>query len=237
MASMRDFIEQYLKNERIADYAGWVSAYGKDTGAAYAKDVAAADNAYAAARSGYGTRASSLLASGLTGSGYGDYLDRMAYAEREKARLSANERREAGEKENRQGYAAYLEKRASEAESAANEASDDATLLGKLLGQKITDKRAAVTYLSTLGADEEQATRLAESAVQIQRGTSDAKKSLIRECISEFYRYSTAYEYARAHGMSDEAAAEIATVVQAYRDAFYEKSNYVFDEEKYPVYQ
>ena len=191
-----------------------------------------ADNAYAAARAGYGTRASSLLSRGLSGSGYGDYLDGVAYAERTRAREEAAARTE---KESREGYAAYLEGLEKEAQDAAREKeSDTVSAFRQLLDRKIVDKDAAVSFLTTLGVDEETARTLAERNDTILHASSERRSAIINYALTNHFRFERAYSYALANGLSTEEAKEIASISQASRDALLGNENtYKFDISKY----
>lgn len=191
-----------------------------------------ADNAYARAKAGYGARASSLLSKGLSGSGYGDYLDGVAYAERGRAKEEAAQRTE---KESRAGYAAYLDGLEKEAQSAAEE-KQNATLSAfrQLLDRKIVDKDAAFSYLTTLGVDEETARVLAERNDTILHASSERRSAILNYALQYQFRFERAYSYALANGLSEAEAKEIASISQASRDALFgNEQTYKFDISKY----
>ncbi len=193
---------------------------------------ARADTAYAKARASYGSRASSLLARGLTGSGYSDYLDGAAYAEKTRAKEEAARLKE---KTDRTGYAAYLSAAEKEAETAyAEKEAGTVSAFTRLLSQKITDKEAAFSYLTALGVDEENARLLSEKNDAILHASAERRSAILSYALENRFRFERAYSYALANGLSEELAKEIASISQAARDALLgNDQTYKFDISKY----
>jgi hypothetical protein len=94
MEKLENFIEKYLKSKKKTDYEGWLALYGENSEKAYRKDKTEADTAYAKSLAEHGRRASRLHSTGLTGSGYSDYLNHSAYAARADELYHARERKQ-----------------------------------------------------------------------------------------------------------------------------------------------
>ena len=213
MADLESFVKTYLKNKKISDYEGWLAAYGKDAESAYGEATRAADSRYAASRAEYGARAVSLASRGLSGSGYSDYLNTVAYAEHARAKENALLQKQKTESENQRGYLAYLEAQAalddteqSAEEKRRTEAFDD------LLKKGISDKGAAVTYLTERGFDEQTASDIANSAIKVYRGSDSYRKYVTEQAISNQFFYADAYRYALLQGLSPAMADEVAKI-------------------------
>lgn len=222
--------KEYLAKRKPLSYEEYLKESG--TKEALRQSYERADNAYAKAKAGYGTRASSLLSRGLSGSGYGDYLDGVAYAERERAKEEAAQR---AEKESRAGYAAYLEGLEKEAQDAYEEKeSETLSAFRQLLDRKIVDKDAAVSFLTTLGVEEDTARVLAERNDSILHASSERRNAIVNYALTNHFRFERAYSYALANGLSEAEAKEIASISQASRDALLgNESTYKFDISKY----
>ncbi len=194
-----------------------------------------ADSTYARSKAGYGTRASSLLAKGLSDSGYGDYLEAEAYAQKQRSIDSAAR---AKEKRDSAGYAAYLEKAESESDAAYTSMTKGLdSAFAKLLSEKITDKEAAVTFLTTLGVDEENARLLAEKNDIIIHSTQERRNAVLSFALKNELRFERAYSYALANGLSKDDAKEIASISQSARDVLLgNQETYEFDISKYEEY-
>ena len=219
MAKLTSFIENYLKNQKISDYEGWLALYGKDGESDFREAKAAADTAYATARAEHGARASALYERGLSGSGYSDYLNHAAHATRQNAITEALYKKQATDKENERGYLSYLEesKEKAEAEIASREKEEE-KIFTDLLSKNILDEKSAVTYLVTRGIDEARARELAERSLNIQKGSRSYLNQVINEAEASNMDYYTALAYARAKGLDDETANSVATIA-AFRVA------------------
>ena len=227
MATLEDFIKQYLKNKKIEDYESWLVKYGEDAEGAYRDSVKAADTAMAEAKSTYGTRASSLLSRGMTGSGYGDYLDGVAYAQRQKQVDTALAAKTKTEAKNKKAYAAYLDSEAEKAEKAATADSQKKTdLFLDLLSQNIEDEASAAAFLTAGGLDEETASRLAKESLSMVKNTSSTKKAVLETVLKKYMSYTDAYKYAVAYGLSPTVAEEIARAASTLLNASFDPNDY-----------
>ena len=216
MAKLKSFIENYLKNKKISDYEGWLSLYGKDAESEYRKARAEADNAYAEQRAEHGTRAAALYEKGLSGSGYSDYLNHTAYAQRQTALALAESKKDGVEQENRKGYLAYLNSQAEEAEEAAKKAeSEETKIFSDLVSQKLLNEDAAITYLTSRGIDPQKAEELAAQSIKVLRGSKSYLDQVISEASSTRMDYNTAYKLALAKGL-DENAAQSAAIIASF---------------------
>ncbi|MCQ2385328.1 MAG: hypothetical protein MJ078_01435 [Clostridia bacterium] len=233
MAKLEDFIRNYLSNKKIANYREWVEAYGEETEEAYAEDLRNADAAYRRGKAEYGSQAASLMDRGLSQSGYREYLDGVAYAGKQTAKIRAESEKRRKETANRKGYAAYLTQKTAEAEQEASatekqsEAAKEAysktvtNAFLRLVSQKIEDTRLAEAFLTNLGVDEETARSLAEMSKEIGFNTTSKVSAAIRYAIENYYRYDTAYKYAKAQGMTDEVAKKVAQAAQSAVNGYY----------------
>ena len=209
MASLQSYLKDYLKNQKISDYEGWVSLYGKDAKREYGEAKRAAENRYAASLAEYGERAASLAARGLTGSGYSDYLNTVALTERARATENALANKKKTEIENQKGYLSYLQSASEPVETTSAETA----ALNELLKREISDKTSAVTFLTTArGFDKETANRIADQAITIYRGSDSYRKYVTSQAVSQGYLYEDAYKFALLQGLSPAMADEIAKI-------------------------
>lgn len=219
MAKLKNFIENYLKNQKISDYEGWLALYGKDGDAAFREAKAEADTAYAAARAEHGARASSLYEKGLSGSGYSDFINHTAYATKQNAIRDALREKQKTNAENERGYLSYLEGIAEkEATEQKAKKEEEEKIFTSLLSQKILDEKAAVTYLTARGVAEQRARELAAQSLKIQRGSQSYLNQIVSEAEAADMDYYTAYSYALAKGLDDATANSVATIA-AFRVA------------------
>jgi ribosomal protein L11 len=107
--------EQEKKPSGALGYGAWLEQSGNDTQAAYERAVAAARRQYAMNRASFGLRGEQLGRAGLTGSGYGDYLEGKAYASMVGAEATAEAQKAEGDRQNAIGYASYLTAKDNEA--------------------------------------------------------------------------------------------------------------------------
>ncbi|MBQ8908179.1 MAG: hypothetical protein IJY71_06305 [Clostridia bacterium] len=227
MPTLEDFIKQYLENKKIEDYESWLSKYGQDTEAAYKDAVRSADTTMAAAKSTYGTRASALLSRGLTGSGYGEYLDGVAYAERQKSVDRARAAMAEGEAKNKSAYTAYLDGETENAKKAAQaETEKRSSLFLRLLSQNVEDEESAFAFLGENGLDSETARRLASLSVSMVKNSSTVKREVLETALRKYLSYQDAYEYAISYGLSPAVAEEIARATAAVINATFDPNDY-----------
>ena len=221
------------KKKKRLSYKEYVALYGEDAEGKHREALTLADTAYAASGARYGTRGASLAAKGLTHSGYSDYLDGVAYAERSAERLAAQKERRVSEEKNDSLYSAYLlaeeEKERAEEKEAETRLSD---AFSSLLSEGILDEESAKKYLLGLGIDEASATALAEKNTVVQRGTATRRNAVLSYVLNAGMTYSRALDYALANGLSSELSREIALIAKRARDAYY-TDNYRFPSNKY----
>ena len=104
----------------------------------------------------------------------------------------------------------------------------------QLLDRKIVDKDAAVSFLTTLGVEEDTARVLAERNDSILHASSERRNAIVNYALTNHFRFERAYSYALANGLSEAEAKEIASISQASRDALLgNESTYKFDISKY----
>ena len=213
MAKLKSFIENYLKNQKISDYEGWLSLYGKDAESEYQRSRAEADNTYERSRAEHGARASALYSKGLSGSGYSDFLNHSAYAQKQASMQRASDVRAQTEKENRKGYLSYLEGEADAIEAAEKEKeAEEKKIFSDLISQKLLSENAAITYLTSRGVDPERAEALARESIEILHGSKSYLDQIISEASSARMDYTSAYKYALTKGLSEEAAHSAASI-------------------------
>lgn len=218
MADLEEFIKQYLKNQKAEDYESWLSNYGTDGETAYREAVAEAEGTLAEQRAGYGKQASTLLARGLSGSGYSNYLDQAAYAQKAMAIQKAREQRQKTERENRKGYAAFLADAAKLGEEKQEKVGE---LIGELFSEKILDPALAAEYLTLRGVDTETAKALGNTCTGLIKNTDTRSQRVLKHVLDNYFGYSAAYEYAVANGLSEEVAQQIAKAAGASQKAYF----------------
>ena len=227
MAKLENFIEKYLKNKKISDYEGWLALYGRDGEREYREAKAEADTTYAGARAEYGRRGALLAKNGLAGSGYSDYINHTAYAERAESLEAALSRRAAVREENERGYVSYLEgEKAKEEKAIADAEATEQKIFADLLSKNISDKHSAVTYLTSRGIDQVRANELAQKSLSILHGSLSYQNQLIQEASALNMNYESAYNYAIIKGLPDEAARAVAAIAsfavkQRYQSDYY----------------
>lgn len=214
--SKESFVSDYLKKKKLLSYSEYLKENTRVAKETLRESTKRADSDYAEAKASYGTKAASLLSAGLTASGYGDYLDGVAYASRIKATSAAEAAYEKRRSEVDSGYAAYLASAENEAETAyLKEQKSLAEAFESLLSQRILDKTSAKAYLVGIGIDEKEADTLAEKSIEVQVGTNERKNFILEHVISQCMSYDRAYNYAIANGLSREMAIDIAKTASA----------------------
>lgn len=190
-------------------YASWLKQYGTDAAKVYADAARAADGTYARSGSRYGARGESLGRSGLTGSGYGDYLDGVARSDRAKALEDATAAGEAAAEGNRRGYAEYLVKQGTRRKS----------ILSSIRGQGITDPEVATAYAAACGMNETDAALVGSLVGQMRESGSGVsvhqKVKVMQYMVNIGMPRETAYVYALSCGMTESEAREMAEAAEA----------------------
>lgn len=227
MATLEDFIKQHLQNKKIEDYESWLVKYGQSAEGAYKNAVRAADTAAAEAKATYGTRGAALLARGLTGSGYSDYLSGLAYTEKQRAVRDAKSAYTKANAANQTAYAAYLDKERDEAVKAAEkEAERRKSLFLSLLSQNVEDEESAAAFLTENGLDAETAARMAKKSVSMVKNASSVKKAVLSYALNHYMPYKATYDYAISYGLSPAVAEEIAKTAHSALNANYNPEDY-----------
>ena len=213
MGTLKQFVDTYLANKRIEDYESWVAAYGKDTEKRYAEAMAAADSGYAKDLATYGSRADKLLARGLTGSGYSDYLSGKAMESYAKARSEALTAKETADAENKQGYARYLRETEDKTKEEAEGIYKNA--ITSLFAKNFAEEDAAVAYLSAFGIEGDVAKSIA-AARPVLKEKDEGQADVLSHCIAYRYTREQAYIYAKGCGLSDENAQAVASATEVF---------------------
>ena len=169
----------------------------------------AADITYARSDSRYGVRGETLARAGLTGSGYSDYLDGVAYATRAKALSDAAEQMADTTRRNRLSYAEYLEKQGTRRQS----------VLGGIKGQGITDAKVAGAYAKACGMSDEDAEIIGTLVGEMRESGSGVsvhqKVKVMQYMVNLEMPQETAYAYALTCGMTEKEAREMAEATEA----------------------
>lgn len=190
-------------------YASWLELYGTDAKAAYAKAARAADITYDRAGSRYGARGEAVARAGLTGSGYGDYLDGVAYATHARALADAAEKQAETARQNRRDYADYLT-----AESKRRQ-----SLLGSIKGQGITDEATAEAYARACGMSDGDAAVIGTLVGKMRESGSGVsvhqKVKVMQYMVNQEMPREVAYSYALTCGMTEQEAREMAEATEA----------------------
>lgn len=233
MAKLEDFIAQYLKNQKAEDYESWLSRYGEDSGAAYRDAIAEADSQYAESLATHGKKNAALLSKGMVGSGYSDYLDGVAYAERARSREAAERQKQETDARNRKDYAAFLKDATEYGEKKVKEeAARTDELISGLLSQKPLDFVSAKNYLVFRGMDDDSADALANTCVYLTRNSDTRAQRVLQHALSNYFGYYAAYDYAIANGLSESVAKKIAGAAYVSQKSYFgEYANY-YEERK-----
>ena len=153
-------------------YGEWLEQSGNDTLSAYERAVAAARRQYAMNRATFGLKGEQLGRAGLTGSGYGDYLEGKAYASMVGAEATAEAQKAEGDRQNAIGYASYLTAK-------DNEAYQKRVGLYDALVKTGSTDRATLEQIAKIYAPDMDATELEEvlSAAE-QVGTANRQNTV-----------------------------------------------------------
>lgn len=198
--TLEDFLKQYVRNKQLANsaesYETWLSSYGTDTRASTGEKLADIEEDYARAKSTYGAKAERLAALGLSSSGYGDYLDGVAYAERARAKSAALRAASEDEAANRRGYEAYL----SEYRKSQNALLEEA--YKTIANSETLDEDAAYRRALGMGLDESGAMEAARGGIALAK--EKLRRTLYRTILSEGLDRESAAAFAKSYGFSDE---------------------------------
>lgn len=209
--TLEDFLGQYVRNKKLSStaesYGNWLSAYGSDAKDTLDKQLSAIEDDYQRAKSTYGTKAERLAALGLSSSGYSDYLDGVAYAERERAKSNAYRTAANTEAQNRRGYenylASYQKEQSGLLEKAYKAIADSGTF----------DEDAAYRRALGMGLDAASAKEAVAGGIALSK--EKIRRALYREILSEGLGRDGAVAYAKTYGFSDAEAGAFGDYAEA----------------------
>ena len=211
MGNLSYFLESYLANKKIEDYEGWLALYGKDAQKEYAKDLAGAERTFAKGHTTYGDLAADLQDRGLTGSGYGEYLEGKVYERYAKSRDDALTRKQATEADNRSRYSAY---RVEKEESALKEGEDlYRKAISSLFSSKIVDANSGSAYLASFGITGDAANEMAMLNQDMKSG-SEYRGDVFQYCLERGYDKDQTIAYATAIGLTEKEATLLGDAVK-----------------------
>lgn len=211
MGSLSKFIETHLANKKIEDYEGWLSLYGKDAKEAYGESITSAERTFAKGRATYGDLAADLQEKGLTGSGYGAYLEGKAYEQYATSRERALAQKQKTEAENKTRYATYRAEREESARKEGEELYHKA--INALLTSKIVDADSGAAYLAAFGITGDAADEMAKLNQSVKSGSED-KGEILRFCIQNSYNRNQTIAYATIMGLSYEEASQLGDAME-----------------------
>lgn len=135
-------------------YADYLTRTGTDTNRDYQAAVRQAETDYAKARATYGSTGESLARSGMSASGYADYITGAGYAAMQGAKVAAADTKALADAQNAASYADYLA--AQEATAASYNNSLRQSYADYVLNQDAATKAASQevgTYVTSLAAN------------------------------------------------------------------------------------
>ena len=164
------FLEQYLKNRRLADtpqsYAEFLKGEGSTPEGEAAEGLAGALASYKKSLPTYGEGAESLAADGLLDSGYARWLQNLREAKLASDIKEVGEGLNSAQKSARADYATYLTKYKKAKEPArTEEVRRKEKLIDALLEYEITDYERARTFADGIGYGEEMSHELFDAAM------------------------------------------------------------------------
>lgn len=178
-------------------YADYLLYMGSDPAGDYKAKVEDANKTYAGAVHSHGKNKEAMVASGLAGSGYGEYLVSTAYAERARAIENAQSVAKAGMEQGKKSYANYLVGLRTENENAAYTGIVTGLLTGDKAKQYAIDKGVTEDRLDVILGQ-------ANAAVQ-----PTVEKNVLAYIQSAGLTGKTATDYATSNGVSAERANEL----------------------------
>lgn len=204
--TLEDFIKSYLSDKSKAlgakGYAKWLSEYSVNPSVKKAQTVAQADTSYRTSLSGYGKNAEGLAASGLSDSGYAEYLNALSKSARdtELARAALTEGKSAAR--DMKDYQTYLDGIEDERSRLYEKA------VKAIESDKLAAYGAAYDRALALGLDEESARRAATEASSAVK--SALKQKLLTEISTKRMTSEATRAYALTVGLDEEVADELA---------------------------
>ncbi|MBO7170101.1 MAG: hypothetical protein J6W28_02875 [Clostridia bacterium] len=219
MGSLSKFIEKHLANKKIEDYESWLSLYGKDADKQYGERLASAERTFAKGHATYGDLAADLKDKGLTGSGYGEYLEGKAYERYVGSRESALAEKEKTEADNKSRYGAYRTER----EESAREEADSLyrKAINSLFSSKVIDAEGGAAYLAAFGITGDTAIEMAKLNQDVKSG-SEERGAVFRYCVENFYDRNQTIAYAMGMGLSEKEATQLGDAMEKILSRYYD---------------
>ncbi len=196
------------KTSSKKSYTDWLFENGILSDDIYHNSVKNAETDYQKAKAEYGSRAESLASSGLSKSGYSDYLSAKAYEVLQRERKDASLEYRRNERQNKTNYASYV--------SALEDAESK---LFTSVGNDIVKKRIlgysdAYDYAVDAGLSESLAEKVASSATKTV--LADIKTEIGKLIINKKLSQSETKAYARFMGLSEADANELGEFAKKY---------------------
>jgi Mn-dependent DtxR family transcriptional regulator len=200
--------ESIKKKKASKSYAEWLKSHGIASQSIYENSLKDAETEYKMAKAEYGARAEALAKSGLSGSGYSDYLSAKAYEAMQKNKFNAKNAFQENERQNVAGYETYLANIKSEQNKLYKSTGDD------IIKNQITKYDEAYRFAVESGLSSEKAEKLAKTATKIVN--DEIKKAISKLIIENKLSDKEASAYAIFHGLSKEDADELAKFAKSY---------------------
>lgn len=211
-----DFVKDYINNKRITSshesYESWLRENGIDSQSIYDATVKDAKTDYEKAKAEYGSIAESLAETGLSKSGYSDYVNSKAYSEYQKRKQGALSDYTQNEAHNKSSYASYLDKLSKEKDTLYKNTEKE------IIDKNILDFNDAYDYAIGLGIDVDDASKIAKRSTDYTR--NQLKTEIGKLVISSKLSKSEARAYALFRGLSEKEADEISDFASEYSDYF-----------------
>jgi hypothetical protein len=164
-------------------YADYLLYMGSDPAGDYKAKVEDANKTYAGAVHSHGKNKEAMVAAGLAGSGYGEYLVSTAYAERARSIENAQSAAKAGMEQSKKSYADYLVDLRAENEKAAYTGIVTGQLTGEAARKFAIDKGVTEDRLDVILG---QASSAIDAVVgQATQSASDAEKKTLASATSD----------------------------------------------------
>ena len=216
MATLEEFLKEYINTKRKQNskesFDSWSAKYGNGAEDTLASSMLKLDTGLFRAQSGYGARAERLADSGLSGSGYAQYLDSLA-KERygEQKRLAASDYARLFRK-NAKDYARYSEEYDVDISKLKSSVIDDIRSSGTL------SYDTAYLFAINAGLPDEEAMAAAKSGSDMAR--QEATQKVYDTIMSDNLTSAEAIELSKGLGFTEaesESFGEYAKIYTEYR--------------------
>lgn len=221
--TLEDFIKAYVQNKEKTStkegYADWLLSNGVNSGKIYSESIKDISGDYARAKSDYGKQAERLGELGLSASGYSDYIKGSAYSAMQKRKAGARNAYYENEQKNQKGYQDYLKNKADEAYKTYNSVIEEIKDVG------ILDYEEAYGYASEAGLAGELADSAAKKATEYVH--KKLYESVLSTAIKNGFVFDQTKEYAKAVGLGDDEADELAEYAEKINKTSYYTQDYL----------